>query len=511
MNVFLGDNTAMTKPTRLILAILLCLSLPQSLLKGQESGGLLGPAFESPTAGIALRRPANCREILKTGGEIVEFVNDEQNLQLRVSRTILRDPTPLTASKDNAGRETPGMLESTADRFKTANIGARVLRQDVVNIADANVGMLAVRYNSGARQKLMQQALIAANDRLYYVLTLTTPASRNDQPDDGEKQAVELFGQILDSVRLIDTAPIRADQEARLYRTRGFLVNLTENRIKGAMLPEQWIRLVRNGKDIGYTYVAEEIDNTRPGGAGLLVSVRARTVPAAGLQADVGSQLYVSFDRRHETWASVTETQKGKDKSYASEFGSSDRLTSRVLDRSRLTGEKTGDTRDEKQPPVRQVETYTLNVTNVSKTSSGEPIVRQLPPWYLPQALGHLLPRLVPLDEPKTYMFSSYVSDRREVMSRYIDVGEEQNVTLAGTRHRAIPVKDRIGLEGAVTVHYMSPSGRYLGSQTTYLENDQTTTLLMLPSDEATLKKLWANARLTRPGKEELRHPGRAE
>ena len=54
-------------------------------------------------------------------------------------------------------------------------------------------------------------------------------------------------------------------------------------------------------------------------------------------------------------------------------------------------------------------------VTTASTKVNAEPVTRTLPPFYLPQALGHLLPRLVPLKEPKSYMFASWVGETREV------------------------------------------------------------------------------------------------
>ena len=38
-----------------------------------------------------------------------------------------------------------------------------------------------------------------------------------------------------------------------------------------------------------------------------------------------------------------------------------------------------------------------------------EPMQRGLPPFYLPQVISHLLPRLVPTGDPKTFMFMIYV------------------------------------------------------------------------------------------------------
>jgi hypothetical protein len=135
-----------------------------------------------------------------------------------------------------------------------------------------------------------------------------------------------------------------------------------------------------------------------------------------------------------------------------------------------------------------------LNVTHVSKQATAEPVQRTLPVFYIPQALGHLLPRLLPLFEQKGYMFASYVSENREVMSRYVDVEREEQVNLGGKTLRAIPIRDRIGLEGAVTTHYMSPDGAYLGSV------NEETKITILPTDRATLLSIWKDADLSRPG-----------
>jgi hypothetical protein len=91
-------------------------------------------------------------------------------------------------------------------------------------------------------------------------------------------------------------------------------------------------------------------------------------------------------------------------------------------------------------------------------------------------------------------MFATYVADRGEVMSRYVDVGREQPVKLAGLEVRAIPVRDRIGLEGSATTHYLSPEGRYLGSV------NEETRITVTPTDAKTLEQIWKEANLTRPG-----------
>ena len=70
-----------------------------------------------------------------------------------------------------------------------------------------------------------------------------------------------------------------------------------------------------------------------------------------------------------------------------------------------------------------------------------KPTDTKLPPYYLPQALGQLLPRLLPA-EPAQYLFAFYVSGPRTVLQRYIDVGAPSEVELDGQSVRAIPISD---------------------------------------------------------------------
>ena len=66
---------------------------------------------------------------------------------------------------------------------------------------------------------------------------------------------------------------------------------------------------------------------------------------------------------------------------------------------------------------VKLIDVYTLFVHRVTKKVTAPDIERDLPPFYLAQGLGHLLPRLMPLNEPRGYLFASYISGDAEVKS----------------------------------------------------------------------------------------------
>lgn len=458
----------------------------------QAPASALGPAYESRAAGIALRPPAGSKEIHRASPEeIVEFINDEKAWSLKVSRVTLSQPLPLTKFFQNTVQR-PGVLELTAENVRRENPNAEMLRHDVTNAGSNQVGLLAYRAPVGNQRRLFQQALIQSTEQQYYVLAFTSrgaPKGTDDSaPDPLEKEAVDVFNAVLDTVQLLDRSDIRQDQDQRLFRTRAFYVNLSEAKVKKALLPEQYLRLLRDGKDIGYTYAVEEV--TKQGGnVGVRVGVRSRTVPDKGLQVDAESWLFSSLDRRHETFTNVAAVGDGTTRTdYSTEVGYSDVEVSRKVDK-----DAPPDPKNPKQPAVVTSEDHTLSVTRSTKTRNAPPVTRPLPPWYLPQAFGHLLPRLLPTLEPKGYLFATYVSDQQEVMSRYVDIGRETEVALGGTTHRAIPIKDRIGIEGSVTTHYVTPDGRYLGSV------NEDSKITILPSDADAIRKIWSNANLTRP------------
>ncbi len=509
----------------------------------------LGRAYESPSAGISFAPPADC----KLTGEIsskylAEWSNAERDWTLKLGKMVLDRPSslvsiaPLVTTKDNFNKDAEGILDRTIRNLKSSLPGCKILRQDVTNTREGgrfdthhpewrnNVGLIAIRYTSGGQHRLSQQAIIQSPDGVYYLLTLTTPGSKSNDDaveDPAERQAAETFSRMIDSVRLLDRSAIKRDQDIRLYNTRAAFVNWTASRMANVMISEQWVRILRDGKDIGYTYVTEdraggiprplnqkemsrgqnERDLIKPG-EGVLIGVRARIITEGTradktkgpVQTDSASWFYVSADKKHEDFSRVvvTDDRKSAKKGYIQEFGVSEKRVRRYFEKPAAdpnSGIASGGVVDADRAPVPVFkEDWELDVSATSATGMADPLTRKLPPWYIPQALTHLVPRLLPLQKPQSYLFATYVSEAREVVMRYVDVLPEDHVTFNGQAVRAVPIHDRLGLEGPLTVHYMTIDGVYLGS-----ENKEQKTV-MLPTDSETLLHIWTDANLTRPG-----------
>lgn len=467
----------------------------------------LAPAFQSVAAGISLQPPVDGKMIRRPGeAEVVRFVYDKANSYLAVTLTSLKRPASLTTA-DLPNAPDPGILELTAAELKRVYPNVQIVRQDTTNVADQAVGMLAARYSIGTSSFLSQQAIVQGSEQAYYTITYVTPGAKvntplDAPPDPQEVAAVETFAAVLDTVKLLDRTDIKIDQDQRLYRTRALYVNLSQAKLEAALIPQQWFRMIRNGKDIGYLYTVEE--RTMLGGfPGIKIGMRSRTFDEKKRQVDAEAWLQMTGDRKHEKWSRMSVITDGKDKSHATEVGASDLATKAVADYGDDNKQQIGE-----KATIRMVDEYPLTVKYAGKTGAPEPLTRMLPPWYLPQALGQMLPRILPRGERKGYLFATFIPERREVMMRYIDVLTSRQVDFAGQSIRATPIEDKIGLDGYVTTHYISTEDRYLGSQTKYPDDDgKEITIAFVASTAEELKKLWDGVNLTAPAEITVQEP----
>ncbi|MCY2952056.1 MAG: hypothetical protein NTU53_08770 [Planctomycetota bacterium] len=467
--------------------------------EGDENPGqYLGEYFVSRGAGLALRPPVGGTQIkpVAVGMNIVQYVNTEEKWALRVLQMVFEKPAAMVGKDDpstpgvDESKTMPGVLAQTVQQLLLQNAGGKLLRQDVINVGKQDTGMIILRYTQGSQTYLRQAALIQRNDQHYYVLDLTSPSSRaagegEEKEDPSEAMAVRIFNAILDSVQILDLSLIQADNDARLYSARSLMVNMSA-RAKEVVAAEQYFRMVRNGKDVGWSFVAEELGQ-RLGENGVYVAILTEGTSEPGGKVNVATEAFCQDSRRSEVWVSVSVFDKGGQKEQVSEIGQSDRRT-----KPKLVGGG-GDDRKNGEPPAISVsQRYVLNVTQTSKVGATR-MSRELSPHYLPQVFAHLLPRLLPLREAKGYLYLVWVSGERELIHRYIDVEKEKVVDFGGRQVSAVVVKDRLGLEGNPTFHYLTAKGQYLGSET------PATGVAMIATDQKTLSGMWPSAKIARP------------
>jgi len=494
---------------RVLSTLTLLIVLLAAVAAPAQNRPALGDVYEDQTAGIAFRPPAGMRRVQGRGGpeRVVEFTDPDRQWTLRVDLTTYTEPMRVTAVPGG----NPGVMDLTVQQFTEGQVHVEVLRQDLVNLGALDMGLLAMRYGPTDNRRLAQQAIIRANPLVFYTITFNSrtnvlppsPERDDSEVDPVEQQAVEIFSAVIDTVQILDRRHIKEEQDTRLLRTRAMLPNFNERRMSEVLVEHQWFRVIRDGKDIGYSYVVEE-PYTYGVFPGFVVVTRSRLLPREGVQIDTASSMFLSYDREHEFWTTNSVLKDGQRTQDSSETATSDQRRRPVVVRRPLTDAPAGERSENRG--VQAVPEYLLSVSSTIGRTEQEPIIRHLPPYYLPRALHHLLPRLLPLKEPRGYLFVSYVSEQRELMFRYIDVEPEAEVDILGKRVRAVPVYDRIGLKGTPTIHYMTMEGTFLGSKTTTgAGTDEESTTWVVPTDAQTLQSLWKDADVSRP---DTRLPG---
>jgi len=500
-------------------------------VRADAQASLVGDVFSSESAGISFRPPAgSIRANSAAQGLVAEFDDPDRHWELTVTTLSLPRPVPLSQYKDQFGDTHDGLLDLTVSQLQQQP-SAVIVMQDMIHVGTNGriaAGTLVARCSQNGQRRLIQQALVAVNDKSYYIVELNTPARADENAtgdDPGERLAGDTFNQVLDSIDILDRSAIRQDQMDRLFRTRGLLANWTADFLQSKMIPQQYFRLLRDGKDVGYIFEVDEYDDGvgRIGGAPIVrISMRNDSTPKTGTVIDEQSRLIVTVDRKHETWSNlaliVSPPPVGSPadaKPIAQqvvETGMSDQSLKAVpvvAPGAGLDVPAPGDqpAANPIQPGVTLREAWTLTVVRRVGSASPPAFRQDVDPWYLPQAMSYLLPRLLPYKEPKTYLFDTYEpqgdNGKPAVMRRYVDVMPISQVDFDGKQIMAVTVKDHIGIDGPVTMHYLDAgNGSYLGSVVTIPAKDaasEPTTEMILPSDEATLRQLWPNANLTRP------------
>jgi hypothetical protein len=506
---------------------------PPATLPSIHKTDLLGQKFSSHVHGIEFRPPADCVQIDKASADtIVEFDRDDYNWQMKAWSVRLERSLPLTVHKDQYGSEQDGVMEITLANIKQQTPSEEVLRNEVINVGRVRVGMIAVRYeNAQHERRFTQEAIIEtpdADNKLYYFLDLTGPGKPQPEPDDiinpAEKLAHDTFAEVVDSVNLLDRTNIVEMQRQGLYSSMGLFVIWNANHyamIRAALVPDQYQRIIRDGQDVGYQHIVEEFEPNpkSPEESILRIGVRSRMMPTPQQQWDTETWMISSVDRKHEHWKTAARgaDNKGQLIDSFSQVGTSDEQTKAFAidttpDANNGSLDPDHDNNTLHRGPLGQgnvdvATRRTLEATTTHQKTELSPFKVDVPVFYVPQAFSYLLPELLPL-KPKTYMFATFVpttpagggvTSGGNVMSRYMEVLPVQHVKLRDQEFDAIPVTDKLTLEGALTTYYLSPEGKFLGSTSSFTEGDKTTLIEVVPTDSQTLDHIWSRPDLSRP------------
>ena len=501
--------------------------LPQSVLKGVP-----GEQTPAPQPAEVSKEPIQYRsvehgvQVMMPPGQLVQsgdpetlatVVNPDTGWRFELRKVSLNTPAQLRTIELNTGGQRVGLLDMLAQDTVSKLEEANELRRSMIPLGDADAGLFIIHHLNGQLAFLQQMALIQATPRLYYQLSLLSPAPKDVDKlseDENTAKAIEAFQSAIDSFSTVDQTALLEDQQRRLVETRALFVNLTSpGRIGRATMPEQWLRLRKDGKEIGYVQRLEQPadslpnlesrEKAQPGDPTTSDGVRIgqRTV----FRTDGGDvrRLSWSFSTNDmarsdfREWSLLEDPNAQEDVNNPLNQGPAPVTQALMVGqvRERYVPQRTA---NPAFPAVEREEFVSRRRLTVTLSVDGLPqsdqTVQELPVFYVPQAIELMLPKLVAPWGEKEYMVAVYAPQKREVWSQYIDVSGARELPVPDgsaeqvTRENrvVITVKIKLGVSGDVTTHYIdAESYHWLGSV------NEDTGIEVLPTNLETLQKLW--------------------
>jgi hypothetical protein len=399
-------------------------------LYAQTSGDELDAPYVDRSFGFAIRPPTGCevfreKQFVGTADvELVRFAHQERQwyLSVRLSNTT----RPLSPQMIIDGI-TDGLSEFEA---------VKVLRGEEVRIASREgVRYAATFYNNGVGA-LRQQAVIRVKPTEYLAILFVTPATDT-------QEAQPLFDQIVDSFELMRTELRDQQVTEALQRGKSLLQKFVGDRLKPEKLAitERYLRFTQDDKEVGFIEVRERpltIDDHN----GIEFLKNVWVFMPNGSITYLQSTMFLSDDLNHERWEN--------------------RLV--VLD----PPEKPGDPRMaafDFESGIRQDNQLIVKYTAAPNSDKVLDKAIEVEKTYAPVSWDLLFPRLVDLNTPQLYAFSSYDTARRGLQLRAYRIIGPQRLVVGGKAVTAIRIEDSEGLIPPINKIDVDEKGRVLRVQ----------------------------------------------
>lgn len=245
----------------------------------------------------------------------------------------------------------------------------------------------------GTEQVLLSQAIVQIDAQTFAVLEGRCKIAN-------AQEVLPIFEAVIDTLDMTDLNAIEKQRQAALQAGREWRMGIKLSEIESALVPEQWFRLLRDNKDIGFMNMRQRRAQ-REGLHGVGIEIQAR-IFQADRTVDVLEEYFLSDDDRQEFWK-ITTTARPAD---ADHLPPSNPLPVGK----NITYVETGIRTDGEI-----LVTFDSNEGNwrSKKEQMQRPAV-----GYLSQVERILLPQLLPIDHPATYGFYCYHRGAGKVMYR---------------------------------------------------------------------------------------------
>jgi hypothetical protein len=403
----------------------LILAMGSASSRAQEEGRrqLLGERFVDGSFGFSIRPFARAKinqhkihdEL--DGYQLVEFVH--------VTR-----PWVLVVALDRINRsmrpaECVDMLRAFwARRFET---GVETEERTERQIAARPGAVWHGRYREISGDWCIFEAVIQINAREFFRISFKVPRADEDT-------AAAMFEIMVDSFQMVRSEVSSEILDGALQRGRDLLERIPSTRLAARLDTEAHLLMKRGGQDIGTAHIREHPE-TRNGKAGVRVSERGWTFFPDGTYHHIRNDYFVSEDLMSGMFEMRVRV-----------------VTPAAEDRPITVIEHV-------ERGIRENDKLILSYTELMGDSSLTNDVLEVTGTYVPMALQRMLPRIVPLNEPELYAFSSYSSTRKGVVLRTLRVLGPIGPAAGGSVSIAYKAEDSEGMIPPVSELFLDERG----------------------------------------------------
>jgi hypothetical protein len=376
----LAEKGPMMTPSRVILTcVMLAMFLTPGPASGQEAqDDRVAGRWSEQAYGMSLDAPAGSTWVQQTeDGALVKFLTPDAST---LSVYIRQSETELTLE---------AVKKKSTGEISFRYPSAVTMQQDIEKVTVANregLGLYLLIPDDKQGDWVFGQVYTLINPTTLAVFQINCAGS-------DFAMASKTFIDMIDSVGFVDPAELDRARTKRIQAGRAWLDSINTERIKSALVPEQWLRITLDSKDIGYMRIRhyDQADHVPPGTG---VAIQSHTSEGANTY-DTEGKFFEANDRSVEFWT-ITTTLRTPQMGVSS-------------------------TNAPPQPTTQNWRQTGLRDGNAMEVSQETPTSIDKMPWkipphaYLSQVNSYVLPALLPHDKPTELAFYAFHQNGRKL------------------------------------------------------------------------------------------------
>jgi hypothetical protein len=259
---------------------------------------LADPPWQDKAHGISVRPPIGTRLVEQTADDYLLRIIDEAG-KFQITVALKKSAADLTLEQ---------VLRSAREQIKTFQPASDVVGSEVKKIGQLEGAIIYFRVPQPVGDDLLiGQAIGRIDAQRFVLMELRCVITAGPQ-------YIPTFEAVTQSLSIANRGELAAQRRAALERGQAWRHSLSIEKLHKSLIPEQFFRLVENGRDIGYLRVTQAQNangvalHPRPG---VEVEVRSRIV-AQGVTIDSRAAMYLADDDAAEVWT-ITTTYRQRD------------------------------------------------------------------------------------------------------------------------------------------------------------------------------------------------------